>query len=93
MEVNLCLEKAQGVAALEELLCLAALQLSCSKRERKKEKKKQKKRKTIWVRERLLQRTDFGQYEKRIKKKIYKESKRHVTTVCNLQTVQLLMKK
>ena len=67
METNFCQEDAQRNAVLEELLCLAAataiMQLK-PKKEHEEKKERKKKRKTVWVREWLLQRTDFCQYEK-----------------------------
>lgn len=67
VEMNFCQEEAQRAAEIEELLCLAAataiVQLK-RKKEDEEKKERKKKTKTVWVREWLLQRRDFGQYEK-----------------------------
>lgn len=67
METNFCQEEAQRAAALEEQLFFVAAAAAILQHKRRKDEEteeRKKKRKTVWVREWLLQRTDFGQYEK-----------------------------
>ncbi|XP_077371324.1 putative nuclease HARBI1 isoform X1 [Festucalex cinctus] len=64
---NICQEETQRAAAVKVVLRMAAAGVIIMKQKRKKEaegRKNMKKRRTVWVRECLLQRTEVGQYEK-----------------------------